>query len=40
MLHQADYKQEQVQPVNRLLSLVHAMLALALVIALLGIGNA
>ena len=39
VLDQADYKREQVQPVNRMLSLVYAMLALAIVIALLGIGN-
>jgi putative ABC transport system permease protein len=39
VLDQADYKREQVQPVNQLLSLVYAMLALAIVIALLGIGN-
>ena len=36
---QAAYKAEQTKPINQLLALVYVLLALAIVIALLGIGN-
>jgi putative ABC transport system permease protein len=36
---QAAYKAEQTKPINQLLALVYTLLALAIVIALLGIGN-
>src|SRR5215472_7163290 len=39
VLDQAAYKTEQNKPVNQLLALVYTLLALAIVIALLGIGN-
>jgi putative ABC transport system permease protein len=39
VLDQAAYKAERAGPVNRLLALVYVLLALAIVIALLGIGN-
>jgi len=39
VLDQAAYKAERAKPVNQLLMLVYAMLALAILIALLGIGN-
>jgi putative ABC transport system permease protein len=39
VLDQAAYKTEQTKPINQLLALVYTLLALAIVIALLGIGN-
>ncbi len=39
VLDQSQYKQEQMAIVDQMLGLVYAMLALAIVIALLGIGN-
>jgi putative ABC transport system permease protein len=39
VLDQAAYKAERAKPINTLLSLVYVLLALAIVIALLGIGN-
>ena len=39
VLDQAAFKAETAKPVNQLLGLVYALLALAVVIALLGIGN-
>ncbi len=39
VLNQAEYKAEQTGFVDQLLGLVYAMLALAIIIALLGIGN-
>ena len=39
MLDQTGYKAEQAKPVNQMLALVYALLALAILIALLGIGN-
>ena len=39
VLDQTGYKEEQAKPVNQLLALIYALLALAIVIALLGIGN-
>jgi putative ABC transport system permease protein len=39
VMDQATYKQERAKPINQLLSLVYALLALAILIALLGIGN-
>jgi putative ABC transport system permease protein len=39
VLDQTGYKEEQAKPINQMLALVYALLALAIVIALLGIGN-
>jgi putative ABC transport system permease protein len=39
VLDQTEFKEEQVSFVNQILGLVYAMLALAILIALLGIGN-
>jgi putative ABC transport system permease protein len=39
VLDQAAYKAEQTKPVNQLLALIYTLLALAIIIALLGIGN-
>ena len=39
VMDQAAYKAERVKPFNRLLALIYVLLALAIVIALLGIGN-
>jgi putative ABC transport system permease protein len=39
VLDQAAYKAEQTKPINQLLALVYTLLALAIIIALLGIGN-
>jgi putative ABC transport system permease protein len=39
VLDQSGYKKEQTKGINQLLALVYALLALAIVIALLGIGN-
>jgi len=39
VFNQSQYKQEQAKPVNQLLALIYVLLALAVVIALLGIGN-
>src|SRR5206468_693063 len=39
VLDQNGYKEELAKPINQMLALVYAMLALAIVIALLGIGN-
>jgi putative ABC transport system permease protein len=39
VLDQNAYKQQQAKPVNQLLALIYVLLALAIVIALLGIGN-
>src|SRR5690606_11625000 len=39
VLDQQEYKQEQLAFVDQMLGLVYAMLALAIIIALLGIGN-
>jgi putative ABC transport system permease protein len=39
VLDQTGYKAEQAKPINQMLALVYALLALAIVIALLGIGN-
>ena len=39
VLNQSQYKQQQAKPVNQLLALIYVLLALAVVIALLGIGN-
>jgi putative ABC transport system permease protein len=39
VLDQAAYKAERAKPVNQLLALVYVLLALAIIIALLGIGN-
>jgi putative ABC transport system permease protein len=39
VLDQAGYKQELAKPITQMLTLVYALLALAIVIALLGIGN-
>jgi putative ABC transport system permease protein len=39
VLDQTGYKEELAKPINQLLALVYALLALAIVIALLGIGN-
>jgi putative ABC transport system permease protein len=39
VLDQTGYKEEQAKPINQLLALVYALLALAIIIALLGIGN-
>jgi putative ABC transport system permease protein len=39
VLDRAGYKQEQTKPVNQLLALVYVLLALAILIALLGIAN-
>jgi putative ABC transport system permease protein len=39
VLDQGGYKREQAKPINQMLALVYALLALAIVIALLGIGN-
>jgi putative ABC transport system permease protein len=39
VLDQNAYKHQQAAPVNKLLALVYALLALAIIIALLGIGN-
>jgi putative ABC transport system permease protein len=39
VLDEAGYKAEQAKPVNQLLSLIYALLALAIIIALLGIAN-
>jgi putative ABC transport system permease protein len=39
VLNQAQYKAEAVKPVNQLLGLIYVLLALAVIIALLGIGN-
>ena len=36
---QAAYKAEQTKPINQILALIYTLLALAIVIALLGIGN-
>jgi putative ABC transport system permease protein len=36
---QAAYKTEQTKPINQILALIYTLLALAIVIALLGIGN-
>ena len=36
---QAAYKAEQTKPINQMLALIYTLLALAIVIALLGIGN-
>ena len=38
-MDQAAYKADRAKPVQQMLSLVYAMLALAILIALLGIGN-
>ena len=38
-MDQAAYKAEQTKPINQLLALVYVLLALAIVIALLGIAN-
>lgn len=39
VMDRAAYRAEKVKPINRLLMLVYALLALAILIALLGIGN-
>jgi len=39
VLNQSQYKQQQAKPVNQLLALIYVLLALAVFIALLGIGN-
>lgn len=39
VLDQAGLKQEQAKPVNQLLALIYALLTLAIIIALMGIGN-
>jgi putative ABC transport system permease protein len=39
VLDQTGYKREQAKPINQLLALVYVLLALAILIALLGIGN-
>ena len=39
VLDQAAYKAERAKPVNQVLALVYVLLALAIIIALLGIGN-
>jgi putative ABC transport system permease protein len=39
VMDQTGYKREQAKPINQMLSLVYALLALAVIIALLGIGN-
>ena len=39
VLDQQGYKDAQAKPINQMLALVYALLALAIVIALLGIGN-
>jgi putative ABC transport system permease protein len=39
VLDRASYKKEQTKPLSKLLALVYALLALAIVIALMGIGN-
>jgi putative ABC transport system permease protein len=39
VLDQQGYKDAQAAPINQMLALVYALLALAIVIALLGIGN-
>jgi putative ABC transport system permease protein len=39
VLDQSGYKREQAKPINQMLALVYALLALAILIALLGIGN-
>jgi putative ABC transport system permease protein len=39
VLDQAAYKAERAKPINTLLRLVYVLLALAIIIALLGIGN-
>jgi putative ABC transport system permease protein len=39
VLDQSAYKAEQTKPVNQLLALIYTLLELAIIIALLGIGN-
>ena len=39
VLDQSGYKAEQAKPINQLLSLIYALLALAIIIALMGIAN-
>ena len=39
VLDQTAYKAEQAKPIDRILALIYTLLALAIVIALLGIGN-
>ncbi len=38
-MDESAFKQERVKPINQMLNLVYALLALAILIALLGIGN-
>ena len=39
VMDQAAFKADQAKPINQMLALVYALLALAILIALLGIGN-